>query len=124
MPRLLRHEEKQERVDASRKLIDRNEVEGKTFLRRIITSDEMWLWNFEPESKALSSVWKISNTLQLRRQMLRYPVEKKTFAFFEDRHGMILGYQVFDRQTANVQYYSEVSHFSLLIFVFFKSFLT
>ena len=44
VPRLLNDHEKQVRVERSRELLERYRKDGTSFLDRIITTDETWLW--------------------------------------------------------------------------------
>ena len=58
VPRLLKDNEKDCRVRCSQAFLSRYDAEGDEFLDRIITTDETWLHHFDPETKAISSVWK------------------------------------------------------------------
>ena len=58
VPKMLTPEYKQNRLDISRKLLDRFHKEGETFLQRIITCDETWAFHYEPETKQQSMEWK------------------------------------------------------------------
>ena len=62
VPRILKEEEKQKRVLCSTEFLRRYEREGERFLRRIITTDETWMFLYEPESKRESMVWKRSTS--------------------------------------------------------------
>ena len=55
---MLTPEDKQNRLDISRKLLDRFHKEGKTFLQQIITCDETGAFHYEPETKQQSMEWK------------------------------------------------------------------
>ena len=58
VPRLLTDEQKARRVECSMEFVNRYEKEGDQFLNNIITMDETWIWEYDPETKAESSVWK------------------------------------------------------------------
>jgi len=58
VPRLLKNDERERRLHCSREFVRRVEWEGLTFLDRIITTDETWLFHYDPETKQESSVWK------------------------------------------------------------------
>lgn len=62
VPRLFTDTEKERRVQCSRAFLSRFDAEGDEFLDRIITTDETWLHHFDPETKAMSSVWKTPKT--------------------------------------------------------------
>ena len=49
--RMLTSEHKLEKVDISRTLLTRFQVNPKNFHRRLVTQDESWIHHFEPESK-------------------------------------------------------------------------
>ena len=58
VPRLLKNAEKERRVQDSLSFLRQYERHGDAFLDRIITTDETWLWFYDPETKQQSSVWK------------------------------------------------------------------
>ncbi len=55
--RVLKQEERDRRVRDPRAFIRRAEREGDMSLQRIITTDETWLYNYDPETKEQSAVW-------------------------------------------------------------------
>ncbi|XP_042150143.1 histone-lysine N-methyltransferase SETMAR-like, partial [Ixodes scapularis] len=58
VPKMLTAEHKQRRVKLSQQCLSRYEKDGVEFLKKIATSDETWVWHFEPESKRQSMEWK------------------------------------------------------------------
>ncbi|XP_075217801.1 histone-lysine N-methyltransferase SETMAR-like [Lycorma delicatula] len=58
IPHQLTRIHKQNRLKISQKLLKRYEDEEDSFLKRIVTVDETWVYHFEPESKRQSLVWK------------------------------------------------------------------
>ena len=68
VPRLLSDEQKATRVECSTEFLNRFEMEGDQFLDNIITMDETWIWEYDPETKAESSVWKTPRP-HLRRKL-------------------------------------------------------
>ena len=57
MPRLLTPEQKQHRVKVCEDL-HRQARDDPTFMSRIITSDESWVYGYDPGTKQKSSQWK------------------------------------------------------------------
>lgn len=114
IPRLLKEEEKQRRVDCSATFLRRFDTEGDDFLNRIITTDETWLHHFDPETKMQSSVWKTPSTPPPKKARVQKSCGKEMFIFFMDRRGMILQHRVRDGRTVNADYYSQVCYKSLL----------
>ena len=48
--------QKAQRVESCRHFVQGFEREGEEFLRRIVTTDEMWISLYEPESKEQSKM--------------------------------------------------------------------
>ena len=82
VPRLLKDDEKEQRVRCSRAFLTRYETDGCAFLDRIITTDETWLHHFDPETKAMSSVWKTPRTPPPKKACVQKSAGKHTFIFF------------------------------------------
>ena len=57
VPRLLNEHQKQQRLDVAQE-IRQNLVEDPTFLDNVVTSDESWVFQFDPETKRQSLEWK------------------------------------------------------------------
>lgn len=108
VPRLLSTEDKARRVERSEHFLRRYRAEGERFLDRIVTLDETWLWHYDPESKAQSSVWKTPQTPPPRKAKVQKSGGKHMYLFLMDRKGMILQHQIPDGQTVNADYYSKV----------------
>ena len=115
VPRLLKEHERETRVRCSEEFVRRYENEGEDFLDRIITTDETWLWHFDPETKAQSCIWKTPGTPPPKKARVQKSGGKHMFMFFIDRKGMILQHQVPDGQTVTASYYSKVSIISFLL---------
>ena len=109
VPRLLKDHERETRIRCSEEFVRWYEREGEEFLSRIITTDETWLWHFDPETKAQSCIWKTPATPPPKKARLQKSGGKHMFMFFMDRKGMILQHQVPDGQTVTASYYSKVS---------------
>jgi len=55
VPRLLT-DDKLRRLSASQEFVKIYRKEGENFLNRIITTDETWLWHYNTETKAQSTI--------------------------------------------------------------------
>ena len=56
VPKVLTDEQKENRVSISRELLDR--VRGDpNFFEQVITGDETWVFEYDPETKRQSSEW-------------------------------------------------------------------
>ena len=77
------------------------------FLQRIITTDETWLHNFDPETKEQSAVWKQSGSPPPVTARVTKSGGKTMFVMFADIRGMVLMHAVPKGTTVNVGYYSK-----------------
>ena len=57
MPRLLTEEQKAQRLNACRDIRQQIEVD-KNFLENVITGDESWVFQYDPETKRQNRQWK------------------------------------------------------------------
>ncbi|KAJ0174925.1 hypothetical protein K1T71_009066 [Dendrolimus kikuchii] len=55
VPRMLTDSQKQNRLDISKILFDKFQVDSENFLSRFVTMDETWVHHFDPETKQQSS---------------------------------------------------------------------
>lgn len=108
VPRLLTVEEKERRVIDSKAFLRRYRREGEDFLDRIITTDETWMWLFDPESKRESAAWKGSSSPPPLKARVQKSGARYMFILFMDRRGMLLCHTVPRGVTVNSAYYSKV----------------
>ncbi|XP_045174473.1 histone-lysine N-methyltransferase SETMAR-like [Mercenaria mercenaria] len=109
VPKLLTDKEKQTRARSSAAFLERYAAGGDEFLDRIVTTDEIWLHHYNPETKAQSSVWKTPRTPPPKKARVQRSCGKEMFIFFLDRYGMILQHRVKDGRTVNADYYATGS---------------
>lgn len=108
VPRLLTSEHKEKRVAASRKFLAQYYKDGDDYLDRIITTDETWLFLFDPETKEQSRQWKTDGSPPPKKARHAKSTGKQMYIFFMDRAGMILQHAVPIHTTVNAEYYSKV----------------
>ena len=58
VPKMLTNDHKMQHLMASRASLHRYRKVGDAFLLRIVTTDETWVFHYEPESKRRSMEWK------------------------------------------------------------------
>ena len=109
VPRLLSEDDRKRRISASRDFIRRWRASGDAFLDRIITTDETWLYFFDPETKQQSSVWTVKGSAPPKKARVSKSAGKRMCIMFMDRTGIILTHFVPEDQTVNSSYYSKVS---------------
>ena len=120
IPRLLTEDEKLKRVRISRSFLHRYKQEGNEFLNRIVTTDETWLYHFDPETKQQSSAWKRKSSPPPLKAKVRQSSQKNMFIFFMDMQGMLLVHAVPNGHTVNAQYYSKV-RIIIIVYIIFKT---
>ena len=108
VPRLLKDTEKERRVAVSRAFLRRYQREGDGFLNRIITTDETWMWLYDPETEDQSAVWMKCGSVPPEKARFSKSGGKYMFVMFADRNGMLLRHAVPNGTTVNAAYYSKV----------------
>jgi len=90
VPRMLKQEHKEQRIQVCQDLLKQYEAEGNSFLDRIITGDETWCHHYEPESKRQSMEWRHVNFPSKKKFKTLPSVGKVTFTVFRYRKGVII----------------------------------
>lgn len=108
VPRLLKEHEVERRVQESKRFLARYKKNGHSFLSNIITTDETWLYFYDPESKQQSSQWKTNASPPPKKARISKSVGKHMFIVFFDIEGVILCHAVPKGQSVNANYYSKV----------------
>ena len=81
VPRLLTDDQKQARLSACTDLLQCVEEEP-SFLNKVITGDETWVYGYDPETKVQSSVWKTSSPRPRKARQCRSKVKVMLTVFF------------------------------------------
>ena len=81
-PRFLTDEQKENRVSISRELLDR--VRGNPdFLYQVITGDETWVFEYDPETKRQSSEWQSTESSRPKKaRMSKSKMKSMVIVFF------------------------------------------
>lgn len=90
VPRFLTIDQKQERVDASKRSLEMFQRNKKEFLRRFITVDETWIHYYTPESKENAKEWLHTGSNAPKRPRTQQSAGKVMATVFWDKHGVIL----------------------------------
>lgn len=107
VPKVLTDEQKENRVSISRELLDR--VRGDPdFLEQVITGDETWVFEYDPETKRQSSEWHTTESPRPKKaRMSKSKVKSMLIAFFDSK-GVVHKEFVPPGQTVNAAFYVEV----------------
>ena len=85
---LLTEQQKAQRLNACRDIFLQMEADEK-LLKNIITGDESWAFQYDPETKRQSRLWKsVSSPRPKKTRMQRSQVKVMLITFF-DHHGMV-----------------------------------
>lgn len=105
VPRQLTPDNKETRLSICSDLFERYDHEGDGFMHRIITGDETWIHQFEPENKRQSMQWR-HVTSPPPRKFKTIPSTKKVMAtVFWDFQGVLLIDFLPNGQTINANRY-------------------
>jgi len=104
VPKELTEEQKQRRVTICQDLLERQD----DILGRVITGDETWVYQYDPETKQQSAQWTTANSLRPKKfHQSKSRVKTMLLTFFDTR-GIVHYEFVPTGQTVNQVYYLEV----------------
>lgn len=107
VPKMLSENHKTNRMSASLQHLTRYQREGDSFIESIITGDETWVYEFTPESKQQSMMWKHPDS-PVHKKFKTQPSARKTMAtVFWDSEGLLLCEFLEPRTTINSDRYCE-----------------
>ncbi|KAK3761198.1 hypothetical protein RRG08_022598 [Elysia crispata] len=86
----------------------RFQTEQNDFLGRIITSDETWVYSWDPETKRQSAEWRDFDEPRQEKVRRKQGALKVMHMIFFDMNGVILRWPVPIGTTINAQYYKKV----------------
>ncbi|XP_071879535.1 protein GVQW3-like [Anas platyrhynchos] len=107
VPRVLSEEQKANRKAICQDLLH-HVNEEPDFLDNVVTSDEMWVSEYDPESKRQSTEWHTPVSPRPKKARMSKSKQKSMLICFFDRHGVIHKEFVPPGQTVNAVFYVEV----------------
>lgn len=108
IPHLLTDEQKEQRVDWCRFMIEKFEGGRSKRVAEIVTGDETWIYSYNPETKQQSTVWVFDDEPPPTKVIRGRSASKQMVAVFFRRSGPIASISLVERRTVNAQWYSEV----------------
>lgn len=107
VPKVLTDDQKENRVSISRELLHRVGSEPG-FLERVITGDESWVFEYDPETKRQSSEWHSPGSPRPRKARMSKSRIKSMLIVFFDSKGVVHKEFLPPGQTINAAFYLEV----------------
>jgi len=106
VPRILTADQKQQRVVCTE--LHQLSSKDETFLSRVITGDESWVYGYHPETKRQSSQWKSSTSPRPKKaRQVKSNLKSMIITFF-DIKGILHKESVPTGRTVNSGFYCEV----------------
>lgn len=107
VPKILTDEQRELRVQRSQELLDLIENDPD-FLNSVVTGDESWIFEYDPESKRQSSEWHTSESPRPKKARMSKSRVKTMLIVFFDVRGIVHHEFLPQGQTVNSQFYLEV----------------
>ena len=87
--RLLTLDQKQQRVEDSKRCLELFKRSKKDFLRRYVTMDETWIYYYTPKTKISSAKWTAAGESRPKRPKTQQCAGKVMASVFCDAHGIL-----------------------------------
>lgn len=104
----LTEENKLNRVQSSKEILERYELEGDDFLHSIVTGDETWVAHYTPETKRQSQQWRHTSSPAAKKFKTRISAKKIMASVFWEHKGIILIEYMPKGETINAEKYCEI----------------
>lgn len=108
VPHLLTEDQMKERLTMSCGHLRRAQQEGERFLSRIVTGDETWVYEWDPELKRQSAQWLPKGSPNPEKVRRKQGSLKVMHIVFFDIHGVLLDWPVPVGTRVNAEYYRWV----------------
>lgn len=108
VPKCLNADQKRNRVDTSRWVLQQFQQSRDNFLERIVTVDETWLFHYDPETKQQSMEWRHAGSPRPKKFKTQKSAGKVLASIFWDKDGVLLTDYLQKGQTINAEYYCNL----------------
>ena len=107
VPKLLDDNQKERRVEVCQDILEHLQTEPD-LLQRVVTGDESWIFEYDPEIKCQSFQWKCLSSLKPKKaRQSRSKIKLMLIAFFDAR-GIVYMEFLSQGQTVNQHVYKEI----------------
>jgi len=104
----LNTDQKRQRCQLSKQLLEFFQRDPNDFLSRLVTMDETWLYHYDLETKQQSMEWRHSGSTRPKKFWVQKSAGKVIASIFWDQDGILLIDYLPKGQTINVEYYSSL----------------
>jgi len=111
VPKCLNADQKRQRCQSSEQLLVFFRRDPNDFLSRLVTMDETWLYQYDPETKQQSMDWRHSGSPRpnkKKKSERKNPLEKFSHRYFWDQDSIFLIDYLPKDQTISAEYYSSL----------------
>jgi [histone H3]-lysine36 N-dimethyltransferase SETMAR len=109
IPHLLSDEQKQSRVSWCKFMLDKFDGGRSKLVSEIITADETWIYQYDPETKQQSTVWVFDDEVPPTKLVKSRSVGKRMMAVFFRRKGPVAIIPLVEQRTVTAAWYCEVA---------------
>ena len=107
VPKILSEDQKQRRVDFCKDMLEKIR-DDPNILYQVITGDETWVFQYDPETKRQSMQWKTAGSPRPKKaRMSKSKIKVMLIAFF-DQKGLVHHEFVPEGETVNQYFYQKV----------------
>ena len=107
VPRLLNEGQKERRVQVCQGILEQLETEPN-FVKRVVTGDESWIFEYDPLSKRQSLKWKSALSPRPKKARVFKSKTKVMLIAFFDVHGIVHAEFLPQGQTLNQHFYNGI----------------
>jgi len=107
VPKELSFVQKDHRMKVAADMISRASTD-QTFMKRIITGDETWVYEYDMQTSQQSSEWRFENEPKPKKPRQSRSKIKVMLTVFFDYHGVVYSEFLPEGQTVNKEYYLNV----------------
>ena len=106
VPKCLNAYQKHLRFQSSKLITELFRCHSNDFLSRLVTTDETWLYHYDPETKQQSMEWRHSGSPRPQKFRVQKSARKFLDSIFWNQDGILLIDYLPKGQTINTEYYS------------------
>lgn len=107
VPHLLTDQQKEDRVNWCKFMLKKFDQGRSKLVSAIVTGDETWIYNYDPETKEESTIWVFEDEKPPTKVVRSKSIGKRMVAIFFRRSGVLAAVPLVEQRTVNAQWYTE-----------------